>query len=162
MRAINFKSALLTGLLAGIVILVSGLTMVPVVGNEMDEILAARGLPPLSNWAIPFICFVSISNGVLLVFLYALLKPFFVSRVKAAIISALIIFFFGYFLSNASLVVYGFMPLKFTILGTVWGLAELLLAGLVGSGLYKEVRLTSEGSSPEDEKNLNFEAGAFK
>jgi hypothetical protein len=31
------------------------------------------------------------------------------------------------------------MPLKLTIIGTVWGLGELILAGLVGSKLYKEV-----------------------
>lgn len=140
MKSINFKSVLFTGLLCGIIILISALSMVPVVGNEMDEILAGRGLPPLSNWAMVFFCFVSISNGIFLVFLYSILKPMFLKKIKTAIISAIIIFFFGYFLSNASLVAYGFMPLKFTIIGTVWGLGELLLAGLVGSQLYKEVK----------------------
>jgi len=43
-----------------------------------------------------------------------------------------------YFLSNASLIVYGFMPVRLTVIGTIWGLGELLLAGIVGSKLYKE------------------------
>ena len=34
--------------------------------------------------------------------------------------------------------IYGFMPLRFTIMGTLWGLGELLLAGLVAVRLYKE------------------------
>ncbi len=139
MKSINLKSVLITGFISGIIILISALSMVPAVGNEMDEILAGRGLPPLSNWAMVFFCFVSISNGILLAFLYSILKPLFLSKIKTAIISSLIVFFFGYVLSNASLVAYGFMPLKFTIIGTAWGLGELLLAGLVGSRLYKEV-----------------------
>ncbi len=140
MKSVNLKSVLITGFISGILILISALSMVPAVGNEMDEILASRGLPPLSNQAMLFFCFVSISNGILLVFLYAVLKHWFVSRIKTAIISSLIVFFFSYFLSNASLVAYGFMPLKFTIIGTTWGLGELLLAGVVGSKLYKEIK----------------------
>jgi len=139
MKTINFKSILITGSISGIIILISALSMVPAVGNEMDEILASRSLPPLSNRAMVFFCFVSVSNGILLVFLYSLLKPLFGSKNKTAIVSSLIVFFYSYFLSNASLVAYGFMPLKFTIMGTAWGLGELLLAGLVGSRLYKEV-----------------------
>ena len=139
MKSINLKSVLIAGFISGIIILISALSMVPAVGNEMDEILAGRGLPPLSNWAMVFFCFVSISNGILLVFLYSVLKPLLLYRTKTAIVSSFIVFFFSYFLSNASLVAYGFMPLKFTIIGTAWGLGELLLAGLVGSRLYKEV-----------------------
>jgi len=138
MKSINLKSVIITGILSGIVILTSGLTMIPVVGDKMDEILANRGLPPLSNFAIVFICFVSICNGVFLTLLYSLLKPYFLSKIKTAIISSLIVFFVTYFPSNMSLVVYGFMPLDFSILGTVWGLGELLLAGIVASKLYKE------------------------
>lgn len=138
MKSINVKSVFTTGLLAGITILISGLTMIPVAGDEMNEILASRGVPPLSNWAIVLICLVSISNGVFIVFLYSLFKLFWESKIKTAVISSLVVFFFTYFLSNLSLVIYGFMPLKFTILGTVWGLGELLLAGLVAAKFYKE------------------------
>jgi hypothetical protein len=139
-KTINFRSVLFTGFICGIIILISALSMVPAVGNKMDEILASRGLPPLSKWAMVFFCFVSICNGILLVFFYSLLKQLFVSKLKTVIVSSLIVFFFIYFLSSASLVAYGFMPLKFTIIGTAWGLGELLLAGLVSSKLYKEVK----------------------
>ena len=135
----NFKSVFITGLLAGATILISGLTMIPIAGNEMNEILASKGVPPLSNWAIVMICFISLSNGMFLVFLYSLLKPLCVSKIKTAVISSLIVFLFTYFFSNVSLVIYGFMPLKFTIMGTLWGLGELLLAGLVTAKFYKEI-----------------------
>ncbi|MFA6946324.1 MAG: hypothetical protein WC220_10520 [Pedobacter sp.] len=76
-----------------------------------------------------------------MVFLYSLLKLHIRSKIKTAIISALIVWFIAYFLSNVSLVAYGFMPVKLVVIGTVWGLGELLLAGIVGSKLYKEVNI---------------------
>lgn len=140
MKTVNLKSVLTTGLISGILMLISAISMVPVVGNEMDNVLASRGLPPLSIPDMFFFCFVSISIGIFLVFLYSLLKPHFGLKVKTAIISALIVWFIAYFLSNVSLVVYGFMPVKLTVIGTLWGLGELLLASIVGSRLYKEVK----------------------
>lgn len=140
MNAINLKSALTSGLIAGIIINISAISMVPAVGNEMNDVLANRGVPPLSNLSMVFFSFVSITIGIFLVFLYSLLKPHITSKIKTAVISALIVWFIAYFLSNVSLIAYGFMPVKLVVIGTVWGLGELLLAGFVGSRLYKEVK----------------------
>ena len=140
MNAINLKSALTSGLIAGIIINISAISMVPAVGNEMNDVLANRGIPPLSNLSMVFFSFVSITVGIFLVFLYSLLKPHIKSKIKTAVISALIVWFIAYFLSNVSLIAYGFMPVKLVVIGTVWGLGELLLAGFVGSRLYKEVK----------------------
>jgi hypothetical protein len=41
---INVKSVITSGLIAGLVISLSAITMVPVVGNEMDLVLASRAL----------------------------------------------------------------------------------------------------------------------
>ncbi len=138
---LNIKSIFITGIIAGLVILTSGLSMIPLVGDQMDQILADRGVPPLSNFAAVFICFVSIFNGIFLVFLYALMRPLWNSKIKTALMSSLITFFVAYFFANFSMVVYGFMPLNFTILGTVWGLGELVIGGLVASKLYKEKKV---------------------
>lgn len=140
MKSIHFKSVIITGCIVGLVIMTSGMTMIPVVGDQMDAVLASRGLPPLSNWAMALIAGVSMCNGIFLVFMYAVLRPLLVSRIKTAFVSSLIVFFMTYFLSNVSLLIYGFMPVKLTVIGTVWGLGELLLAGVVGSKLYKEVK----------------------
>ena len=140
MKSINFKSALTSGLIAGIIINISAISMVPAVGNEMNDVLANRGLPPLSIMSMVFFSFVSITLGIFLVFLYSLLKLHITSKITTAVTSALIVWFIAYFLSNVSLVVYGFMPVKLVVIGTVWGLGELLLAGIVGSRLYKEVK----------------------
>lgn len=141
MKTINFKSVLVSGLIAGAIMIISAFSMIPAVGNDMDEVLANRGLPPLSNVAMVYFTFVSIVNGIFLVFLYSLLKPHLKSKAKTALISALLVWFFVYLLGNVSMVFYGFMPVKLTVIGMIWGLGELLLASFAGVKLYKEVKI---------------------
>jgi len=134
---INLKSVITSGLAAGIIISISAITMVPVVGNEMDSVLANRGLPPLSNLDMVYFCFFSLIYGIFLIFLYAALKPQFKSKTKTAIIVSLIVWILANVISNAANVVYGFMPVKLTVIGIIWGLMEFLLATLVASRLYE-------------------------
>lgn len=135
---INTKSVLLSGSVAGIAIIISAMTMVPVVGNEMSQVLADRGLPPLSNLAMAYFGMVSLIMGIVLVWLYAVAKTHFGPGKKTVLIVSFTVWFLAYFLSNVSKVVYGFLPIRLTVIGTVWGLVELLLAGLIGSYLYQE------------------------
>jgi hypothetical protein len=137
---INVKSVIISGLISGLIISLSAITMVPVVGNEMDMVLASRGLPPLSNMAMLFFSMISFINGISLVLVYALVKEHLGAGIKTSVIVSLVFWFLTYFLSNASLIAYGFMPVRLTVIGTAWGLGELLLAGIVGSKLYKEVK----------------------
>jgi hypothetical protein len=137
---INVKSVITSGLIAGLVISLSAITMVPVVGNEMDLVLESRGLPALSNMAMLFFVVLSFINGITLILLYALVKERLGAGIRTAVIVSVVFWFLTYFLSNVSLIAYGFMPVRLTIIGTIWGLGELLLAGIVGSKLYKEVK----------------------
>lgn len=134
---IKIKNILVNGLIAGIIISFSALTMIPVVGNEMDSVLANRGLPPLSNVAMVYFCCISFVFGISLIFLYAVLRPQFQSRIKTAIIASIIVWVLAYLINNMSLFVYGFMPAKLSIIGTIWGLMELLLASIIASKLYE-------------------------
>jgi hypothetical protein len=135
--AFDLKKVFLYGLVAGIIISISAITMVPVVGNEMDNILSNLGLRPLSNLAMMFFCFISFIYGIFLIFLYAVMKLQFGSGIKTAVISSLIVWIIAYLIGNVSLIVYGFMPVKFVFIGTLWGLLELLLGGIIGSKLYE-------------------------
>ncbi len=126
------------GLIAGIIVCISAVTMVRVVGNQMDEALAKFNLPPLSLSAMIFFLFVSLSLGVMLMWLYATMLPRFKHRKRTAVIAAIVLWFPGNCLPNLANVFYGFMPVGLTVIGIVWGLGELLIAGLIGSLLYKE------------------------
>ena len=72
--------------------------------------------------------------------MYAVVKEQLGSGIRTALIVSLVFWFLTYFLANTSLVVYGFMPVRLTVIGTAWGLGELVLASIVGSKLYKEVK----------------------
>jgi hypothetical protein len=137
-KTINVKSAFKSGLVAGIVIIIIGFGLVPLIGNQMDDVLKSRSLPPLSNGAMGFFAFVSITFGISVVWLYALILSRFRSKLKAAVAAALIFWFYAYFLPNAALVAYGFMPFSLSAIGTAWGIMEILAGSIVGSRLYKE------------------------
>lgn len=134
----KLKKNLKPGIIAGFIIILSAATMVPVVGNEMDLALAKFNLSPLSIGDMIFFFGVSLFTGIMLMWLYSTLLTTFKKRVNTIIISSLIIWIPGYFFSNLANVVYGFMPIGLTVIGIVWGLGELLIAGLVGSIFYKE------------------------
>jgi hypothetical protein len=137
---INVKSVITSGLIAGLVISLSAITMVPVVGNEMDQVLESRGLPPLSNMDMLYFVGLSFINGIALILLYALVKERLGAGIRTAVIVSVVFWLLTYFFSSISLIVYGFMPVRLTVIGIIWGLGELLLAGIVGSKLYKEVK----------------------
>ena len=132
----NIKRVITSGLLAGLLIIISALTMIPVVGNEMDAVLADRGLPPLSIGAMIYFGVLSLSFGVLLVWLYAFANVQLGSGVKTALKVAVFFWFLTYFLANVSLIAYGFMPVRLTVIGTAWGLGELVIAAIVGAKIY--------------------------
>jgi hypothetical protein len=136
----NIKKVFTSGVITGIIIMIVGGGLVPIIGNQMDEVLKNRLLPPLSNGAMVYFAFNSIVIGIGAIALYALIKNSIKSKLRAVTITSLLIWFFIYFLSNAALVAYGFMPLGLTIIGTVWGLLELFIGVSIGSKLYKEAK----------------------
>ena len=137
---INVKSLFFSGIIAGIIILIVGGGLIPIIGNQMDEVLKSRLLPPLSNGAMIFFAFCSIVNGIGSIALYVLIKNSVKTRPQAIIITSLLFWFFVYFLANSANVAYGFMPLRLTVIGTIWGLLEFFLGVIVGSKLYREVK----------------------
>jgi len=141
---INIKSLFTSGFVTGLIIMIVGGGLVPIVGNQMDEVLKNRLLPPLSNGAMVYFALNSIFLGIGVIGFYALIKTIISSRVMAVIITSLLFWFFTYFLANAALVAYGFMPLGLTIIGTAWGLLELLIGVLIGSKLYKATKQKTE------------------
>ena len=138
---INVKSVITSGLIAGLVISLSAITMVPVVGNEMDMVLASRGLPPLSKMDMLYFVVLSFINGIGLILLYALVKERLGAGIRTSVIVSVVYWFLTYFFSSISLIVYGFMPVRLTVIGIIWGLGEILLAGVAGCKFYKEVKL---------------------
>jgi hypothetical protein len=141
---INVKSLFTSGIVTGFIIMIVGGGLIPIIGNQMDEVLKNRLLPPLSNGAMVYFAINSIVLGIGVIGFYSLIKTIISSRMMAITVSSLLFWFFTYFLANAALVAYGFMPLKLTIIGTAWGLFELFIGVLIGSKLYKDIKQKTE------------------
>lgn len=136
---INLNSIFISGTVAGLVIITIGGCLVPLIGNQMNEVLKNRLLPPLSIGAMIFFAINSITMGIGVVGLHSFIKTITKSKLSAILTTSIIFWFFVYFLSGAALVAYGFMPIGLSIIGTSWGLLEVIMGVVVGSKLYRDV-----------------------
>ncbi len=136
--SINYKSVITSGLVTGLIINVSAIFMIPVVGKEMEATLLERGLPPMDAGAMAFFGIMSLILGMFIVWLYALFIESLDPGPKTALIVSLVVWFLTYFWANASMAAFGFMPVMLTLIGTAWGLVELVAAGQAGARLYKK------------------------
>ena len=139
MNNINLGRVLLGGLLAGLVLNVGEVIFNDVVlGAEMREFFARNRIPePGGSFLIAAVT-LTFAVGILLVFLYALIRSRLGPGVKTAIIAGLIMWFGIYVYSG---VVNGLMvgiPIKVMVMGIVWGLLQYLVAAVAGGWVYKE------------------------
>lgn len=139
MARINVKGVLAGGLLAGLIINVSETILnVPVLGAEMEASLAALNLPPVGGGAISVFVLGSFIVGILLVFLYASVRPRFGPGPKTAVLVGVLVWFLAYLWPSIGMVLMGFFPARLLTISSVWGLVELVLAALAGGRVYKE------------------------
>jgi hypothetical protein len=139
MGKINIGRVLLGGLLAGVIVNIGETVLnVVVAGQAMETALAARNLPPVGGSAIGGFVVITFLLGVLTVWLYAAIRPRFGPGPGTAVIAALVVWFFAYFHQSAAMVLMGILPAKVMVLGTVWGLVEMVVASIAGAWAYKE------------------------
>jgi hypothetical protein len=139
MSNINLGRVLLGGLLAGLVLNVGEVLLNDVVmGTQMREFFARYGIAePGASFMVAAVT-LTFTVGVVLVFLYALIRPRLGPGVKTAIIAGLIMWFAIYVYTG---VVNGLLfgiPINAMVIGLVWGLLEYLLAAIAGAWIYKE------------------------
>jgi hypothetical protein len=101
--------------------------------DEMQAALAAHDLAmAVTPGMIATTVLVSLIAGLVLMFLYAAIRPRFGAGPKTAVIAAVALWFGGYLLS---LIGYGMVGLYPAGLLTMWGavgLAEMIIAALIG------------------------------
>lgn len=139
MTGINLGRVVAGGLAAGLVINASEtLLNTVVVADDMEAMLARFNLPPITAGAITYFVLWGFAIGIVLVWLYAAIRPRYGPGPKTAVCAALAIWFPAYFSSGASMVAMGLLSTNLAVIGWVWGLIELILASLVGAWLYRE------------------------
>lgn len=139
MNNINFGRVILGGLVAGLILNIGEFLLNEVVlVQQMEELFRRMNVPRPGTSFIAMAVGITFLLGIVIVWIYAMIRPRFGPGPKTAIIAAFVAWFFIYFyygILNAAL--FG-LPATFVIIGMVWGIIEYILAAVAGAWLYKE------------------------
>ena len=139
MNKINVGRVLLGGLFAGLVISVGEFIFNGVLfAKAMEESNKRLNLPPVSGEFIAKAVMLTFLAGIVVVYLYAAIRPRFGAGVKTAICAGLIMWFFVYVYCGLLIAFAGFSPMNLAWIGIVWGAVEIPLGTVVGAYFYKE------------------------
>ncbi len=142
MNSINVGRVLLGGLLAGLVMNIGEFLLNGVfLAEPMKEEFLRLGLPLApSGKTIAIWVVLTFILGIVIVYLYAMIRPRTGPGLKAAISAGLIAWFFVYFYVGLSYQAMGLWPMSLTLIGMVWGLFEYAIGAIAGARLYREAR----------------------
>ena len=140
MSGINIGRVVSGGLVAGLVMNIGEFILnEPLLGADLAVALEARNLPDIGGGAIAVFVTMTFVFGIILVWLYAAVRPRLGPGPKTAIIIGVVIWFLAYFGPLVSMSVMGMLPGRLAVIGSVWGLVEVPLAALAGAWMYHEV-----------------------
>jgi hypothetical protein len=138
-KKINVGRVLLGGLLAGVVLnigeaMLNGVVLAELAKQDFDRLhLPATG-PSFLARAVT----ITFLLGIVIVYLYAAIRPRFGPGVKTAICAGLLAWFFVYLYAGYIYEAMGVVSPKPFVIGLVWGLVEYSLGAVAGAWLYKE------------------------
>lgn len=135
MKKINMRRVLLCGLIAGLVLNIGESILNGVIlAKDLEKLM---GAPPSAKFLAIAVGMTFIA-GIVMILLYAAIRPSFGAGVKTAIIAGLIAWFFFYFYTGTINAAAGFFPSNLVWTGIVWGLVEYSIGAIAGAKLYKE------------------------
>ncbi|MBO6767473.1 MAG: hypothetical protein JJ901_04095 [Erythrobacter sp.] len=137
MQDIHLARILFGGIAAGLVIIVGEYVLNAVLlAEHWAELRHDFGIsqPGTAQYASGSI--LTLSYGVVLIWLYAAMRPRFRSDTKAAVVAAFTFWFIAYVLFLLSVWANGFVTFGIAIVSIVWGLFEAPLAALIGARVY--------------------------
>lgn len=139
MTKINFTRVILGGLAAGIILILGDSLMhTAVLGEQWTAAMAAQGVAEPGTSAIVFFSILDLIIGIAMVWLYAAIRPRFGAGARTAIVTGLVVWFFGWFWQMSGLIAIGMYPSKLIFMTLAWGFIQIPIAAYVGAWLYKE------------------------
>jgi len=139
MSRINLGRVVIGGLLAGLIINVGEFVLNGIlIADEMNAAMAALNRPPIDPSMIIWFVAFSFGFGMILVWTYAAIRPRLGPGVKTAICASALCWGLGYLYPNLFFYVMNLFPRDMIILTSLWGLVEVVIAGIAGARVYKE------------------------
>ncbi len=135
----NYARIILGGLVAGVVLNIGEFLINDVIlGAQMKAEFERLRLADPGGSFIAVAVIMTFALGILLVMLYAMIRPRFGPGPKTAICAALIVWFVGCIYVGIIYTLLLAFPMNFFIIGAVWCLVEYSVATIAGAWVYKE------------------------
>lgn len=139
MGKINIGRVVMGGLLAGLVINIGeAILNMAVIAQQVEAALQALNVPPFGSRAITGFVILGFALGIAMVWIYAAIRSRFGPGVPTAVVAGVMVWFLAYLYPNAGMVIAGILPSDLMVIGTVWGLVEVVLASIAGAWVYSE------------------------
>ena len=139
MSRINLGRVLVGGLVAGVIINIGEFIFNGVLfAEEMNAAMAALNKPPVDPSMIMWFVIISFGFAFMLVWTYAAMRPRFGPGVQTAVCASALCWGLGYLYPNLFFYVMNLFPRSMIVLSVVWGLVEVIIAGIAGAWFYKE------------------------
>lgn len=139
MGSIDMKRVLLGGLVAGLVLNVVDYVLYGVLlAGDFEAALQALGRGPITSSAIGWFILLDFLYGIVLVYLYAAIRPRFGPGPGTAVRAGLILWVAAVLLHSLAEAQIGLFPQRLYVIGTLVGLVVLPLAAMAGAWLYRE------------------------
>lgn len=139
MKNINFGRVILGGLVTGLVLNIGEFLLNEIVFvRQMEEMFRRLNTPRPGVNFIATAVGITFLLGIVIVWIYAMIRPRFGPGPKTAIIAAFVAWFCVYFYCGILQSTLFGLPASFMLTGMVWGIIEYILAAVAGAWLYKE------------------------
>lgn len=139
MANINASGVVVGGLVAGVVINVGEYVLNELVlGDRYAAAMAAHNMPPIGGGTIALFLAYGFALGLVLVWLYAAMRPRLGPGPKTAVIAGVAVWFLALVTSMVYVSPTGLFSAQMIVIALIWGLVEQVLAALVGARLYSE------------------------
>lgn len=139
MERINWGRVILGGLVAGVILGIGEFVLHEFLfGARMEAALSEMGLAEPGGSDMGIFTGMTLLLGVLLVWLYAAIRPRFGPGARTAIVAGLFVWVILYAFWFAYNLAWDLFPRDLMLISTVWGLFALPVATLAGAWLYRE------------------------
>lgn len=139
MLRINLVRVLIGGLVAGVIINIGEFILNGVLlADDLNAAMAALNRPPVDPSMIVWFVLFGFGFAMILVWTYAAIRPRFGPGVKTAICASSLCWGLGYLYPNLFFYVMNLFPRDIIIVTSIWGLGEVVVAGIAGAWVYTE------------------------
>ena len=139
MNKVNFPRVLIGGLVAGLVLNIGEFLLNDVIlGAQMKEFFTRLNLPEPGNSFIAVAVIMTLVIGVVIVWMYAAMRPRLGPGPKTAICAGVIAWIFVCVYCGVINGILLQVPTNFLMIGIVWCFVEYVAAAVAGAWLYKE------------------------